>query len=60
MSDSPAPTSVVRADGTRSDFEEYMVRDGAPEDVAALDLSAARAAAPAPGVLEALRERGES
>jgi len=54
MSDSPAPTLVVRADGTRTDFEEYMVRDGAPEDVASLDLSAARAARPAPGVLEAI------
>jgi LPPG:FO 2-phospho-L-lactate transferase len=54
MSDSPAPTIVVRRDGTRSDFEEYMVRDGAPDDVAALDLSAAAAAPPAPGVLEAL------
>jgi LPPG:FO 2-phospho-L-lactate transferase len=54
MTDSPAPTMVVRADGARSDFEEYMVRDGAPEDVAALDLSAAAAAAPAPGVLAAL------
>jgi LPPG:FO 2-phospho-L-lactate transferase len=54
MSDSPAPTRVVRADGTRTDFEEYMVRDGAPDDVAALDLSAAAAATPAPGVLEAL------
>jgi LPPG:FO 2-phospho-L-lactate transferase len=56
MSDSPAPTMVVRRDGTRSDFEEYMVRDGAPEDVASLDLSAAREAKPAPGVLEALAE----
>jgi LPPG:FO 2-phospho-L-lactate transferase len=54
MSDQPAPTMVVRADGTRTDFEEYMVRDGAPDDVARLDLGAAGAAPPAPGVLEAL------
>ncbi|MFI5316669.1 MAG: 2-phospho-L-lactate transferase [Myxococcota bacterium] len=54
MSDRPAPTVVVRRDGARSDFEEYMVRDGAPDDVAALDLSAAAAAPPAPGVLDAL------
>ena len=54
MSDDPAPTRVLRADGARTDFEEYMVRDGAPDDVAALDLSAAEAARPAPGVLEAL------
>ncbi len=55
MSDSPAPTRVVRPGGVRTDFEEYMVRDGAPDDVESLDLSAAQAAAPAPGVLEALR-----
>ncbi len=54
MTEHDAPTRVVRADGTRTDFEEYMVRDGAPDDVAEVDLSAARAAAPAPGVLEAL------
>jgi len=54
MSDRDAPTLVVRRDGTRTDFEEYMVRDGAPEDIAAVDLSAASAAPPAPGVLEAI------
>ncbi|HXX49223.1 MAG TPA: 2-phospho-L-lactate transferase [Myxococcota bacterium] len=54
MSDDPTPTRVVRRDGTRCDFEEYMVRDGAPDDVAALDLSAAESARAAPGVLEAL------
>jgi len=54
MSDRPAPTVVVRRNGSRTDFEEYMVRDGAPDDVAALDLSAAAAAPPAPGVLDAL------
>ncbi|HTO56041.1 MAG TPA: 2-phospho-L-lactate transferase [Myxococcota bacterium] len=54
MSDQPTPTLVVRGDGTRCDFEEYMVRDGAPDDVARLDLSAAAAAKPAPGVLESL------
>jgi len=42
MSDDPAPTRVLRADGARTDFEEYMVRDGAPDDVAALDLSRPR------------------
>jgi LPPG:FO 2-phospho-L-lactate transferase len=55
MSDDATPTRVLRRDGTRTDFEEYMVRDGAPDDVARLDLSAAEAARPAPGVLEALR-----
>jgi LPPG:FO 2-phospho-L-lactate transferase len=54
MTEDPATTIVVREDGTRSDFEEYLVRDGAPADVAAVDLSAAREARPGPGVLEAL------
>jgi len=54
MSDDPAPTIVVREDGSRSDFEEYLVRDGAPADVVSVDLSAAGRARPAPGVLEAL------
>jgi len=54
MTERDAPTRVVRADGTRTDFEEYMVRDGAPEDIAEVDLSAASACEPAPGVLEAL------
>ena len=58
MSDDPTPTRVRRRDGRLTDFEEYMVRDGAPDDVAELDLSAAAAARPAPGVLEAL-ERAE-
>ncbi|HTO08384.1 MAG TPA: 2-phospho-L-lactate transferase [Myxococcota bacterium] len=59
MSDQPAPTRVVRADGAVTDFEEYMVRDGAPDDVARLDLGPAAAAPPAPGVLESL-ERAET
>jgi LPPG:FO 2-phospho-L-lactate transferase len=54
MSEDETPTRIVRADGTRTDFEEYMVRDGAPEDIALVDLSAAEASRPAPGVLEAI------
>jgi LPPG:FO 2-phospho-L-lactate transferase len=54
MTDAPAPTFVVRHDGSRTDFETYLVRDGAPDDVASVDLSAAARAAPAPGVLDAL------
>jgi LPPG:FO 2-phospho-L-lactate transferase len=56
MSDEPTPTRITRSDGSSTDFEEYMVRDGAPEDVAEIDLSAARAARPAPGVLESLAQ----
>jgi LPPG:FO 2-phospho-L-lactate transferase len=54
MSDEATPTIVVREAGSRSDFEEYLVRDGAPADVARVDLATASRARPAPGVLEAL------
>lgn len=54
MTEAEAPTRLLRRDREPSDFEEYLVRDGAPDDVEAVDLSAAAAAAPAPGVLEAL------
>ncbi len=55
MSNAPCPTRVELSGGRSVHFEEYMVRDGAPSDVESVDLSAARAAAPAPGVLEAIR-----
>ena len=54
MSEEPCPTFVLLSNGTRVHFEEYLVRDGAPDDVDAVDLSAARAARPAPGVVEAI------
>jgi LPPG:FO 2-phospho-L-lactate transferase len=54
MSDDPAPTRIVREGGLETDFEEYLVRDGAPDDVLRVDLAAAQRARPAPGVLEAL------
>jgi LPPG:FO 2-phospho-L-lactate transferase len=54
MSEAPCPTTVQLAGGVRVHFEEYLVRDGAPDDVEAVDLGAARAARPAPGVLEAI------
>jgi LPPG:FO 2-phospho-L-lactate transferase len=54
MSEDACPTRVERRDGSVAHFEEYLVRDGAPDDVAAVDLSAARGARPAPGVLEAI------
>jgi LPPG:FO 2-phospho-L-lactate transferase len=55
MSEDPCPTIVELSGGRRVHFEEYLVRDGAPSDVEAVDLAAARAARPAPGVCEALR-----
>ena len=54
MSDDPCPTRVELSGGRKIHFEEYMVRDGAPADVESVDLSAARAARPAPDVLQAL------
>jgi LPPG:FO 2-phospho-L-lactate transferase len=58
MSEDPCPTVVELSGGRRVHFEEYLVRDGAPSDVEAVDLTAARAARPAPGVLDALRGAG--
>ena len=54
MSEDPCPTFVTLDGGRRVHFEEYLARDGAPDDVRGVDLSAARAARPAPGVLEAI------
>lgn len=54
MSNDPCPTLIERASGERTHFEEYLVRDRSPTDVRGVDLSAAAAAAPAPGVLEAI------
>jgi LPPG:FO 2-phospho-L-lactate transferase len=54
MSDEPCPTFVRLSSGARVHFEEYLVRDGAPDDVEGVDLSAAAAALPAPRVLEAI------
>jgi LPPG:FO 2-phospho-L-lactate transferase len=54
MSEAPCPTLVRLEGGAVVHFEEYLVRDGAPDDVTGVDLSAAARAAPAPGVLEAI------
>jgi len=54
MSEAPCDTIVELSGGRRVHFEEYLARDGAPSDVEDVDLSAARAAKPAPGVLEAI------
>jgi len=54
MSEDPCPTFVELRDGRRLHFEEYLARDGAPDEVTAVDLSAAQRARPAPGVLEAI------
>jgi len=56
MSEDPCPTLVDLVDGRRMHFEDYMIREGAPDAVASVDLSAAQVARPAPGVLEAIAQ----
>ncbi|MEE3327349.1 MAG: 2-phospho-L-lactate transferase [Myxococcota bacterium] len=56
MSEAACPTLVDLADGTTLHFEEYMIREGAPDSVKAIDLRAATRAQPGPGVLEAIAE----
>jgi len=54
MSEDPCPTRVVLSGGRSVHFEEYLARDGAPDEVAGVDLSAAEHARPGPGVLDAI------
>jgi LPPG:FO 2-phospho-L-lactate transferase len=54
MSNDPCPTFVRLSDGRRLHFEEYLVREGAPTNVEATDLSAATKALPGPNVIEAI------
>jgi LPPG:FO 2-phospho-L-lactate transferase len=55
MSEDPCPTFVELRGARRVHFEEYLARDGAPDEVERVDLAAARGARPAPGVVAALR-----
>jgi LPPG:FO 2-phospho-L-lactate transferase len=54
MSEDPCPTFVGLRGGRRVHFEEYLARDGAPDEVEHVDLGGAGRARPGPGVLEAL------
>ena len=56
MSEDPCATIVELEGGRRVHFEEYLARDGAPDEVTGVDLGNAVRARPGPGVLEALRE----
>jgi LPPG:FO 2-phospho-L-lactate transferase len=56
MSEDACPTIVELEGNRRVHFEVYLARDGAPDEVRGVDLSAAQSAQPAAGVLEALRE----
>ncbi len=58
MSEDPCPTLVELEGGTKLHFEEYLVREGSPDGVCGVDLSAAQRAIPGPGVLEALSGAG--
>ncbi len=54
MTEDPAPTLVELEDGRLLHFEEYLVREKSPANVRGVNLDAARAAKPAPGVLDAI------
>ena len=54
MSDDPCPTFITLDDGQRIHFEEYLIKLGAPNNVAGVDLSLAQKTQAAPGVFEAL------
>jgi LPPG:FO 2-phospho-L-lactate transferase len=54
MSEDPCPTQVELRDGRLLHFEEYMIRERAPDSVTRVDLSSALSAKPAPGVLDAI------
>jgi LPPG:FO 2-phospho-L-lactate transferase len=56
MSEDPCATIVELEGGRRLHFEEYLARDGAPDEVTGVDLGQARRARPGPGVLDALRD----
>jgi len=53
MSDDEVATRITTASG-RLGFQEYLVRDGAREEIAAIELEGIDEARPAPGVLEAI------
>jgi LPPG:FO 2-phospho-L-lactate transferase len=53
MSDDPVRTRITTPAGPRS-FQEYLVRDGAAEEIIAIALEGIGAARPAPGLLEAI------
>jgi LPPG:FO 2-phospho-L-lactate transferase len=53
MTEDPVRTLITTAAGPRS-FQEYLVRDGAADEIERLELVGAAEAAPAPGLLEAI------
>lgn len=55
MTDDPVRTIITTPRGERR-FQEYLVRDGAREEIDSIRIEGLDAAAPAPGVLEAIRD----
>lgn len=53
MTEDPVRTLITTAAGPRS-FQEYLVRDGAADEIARIELAGVEAARPAPGVLAAI------
>lgn len=53
MSDDPVRTRITTPGGVRT-FQEYLVRDGAAEEITAIELVGIAEARPAPGLLEAI------
>lgn len=53
MTDDPVRTRITTAGGEQT-FQEYLVRDGAREDIAAIVMEGVGEARPAPGLLEAI------
>ena len=54
MSDGPCPTFIRLNDGRRMHFEEYLIRDGAPDNVSEIDLSAAKTQQPGPQIIPSI------
>jgi LPPG:FO 2-phospho-L-lactate transferase len=55
MTDDPVRTIITTPTGERR-FQEYLVRDGAREEIDAIRIEGLDAAAPAPGVLDAIAD----
>jgi LPPG:FO 2-phospho-L-lactate transferase len=53
MTEDPVRTLITTPAGPRT-FQEYLVRDGAADEITHIELAGAQAATPAPGVLEAI------
>ncbi|HYR61429.1 MAG TPA: 2-phospho-L-lactate transferase [Actinomycetota bacterium] len=54
MSDDPVRTRLLTAAGTELEFQDYFVRRGHADEIAAVSFDGAAGARPAPGVLEAI------